>query len=287
MKQNKLIIIILSSAMFLGCTYQNNNQNFSNTSIVEPTSSHETTLPPAMTNSVLSSAEHPISTATLTPVEVEQTLLQWLQHGENCLPPCFLGISKGQTQLEDAIKNVERFGVPLKHSIINGQEIYYSTIQIREVPRIHLEFTVKDNYVDAIHARVGGDYPEKNKWLAYSPEQILKKNGTPDRVEFFSNSNPGAQKDPGYSLQIYYDNINLVILYYYALFDPSTSSMICPTTDQFKYFDLWLGDPFDSSQSRGKPLQDVTGLSLDEFYKLLLEDSHSACFDLDVQALLS
>ena len=226
------------------------------------------------------------SSPTNTPVNLirlDEEVRQRLIYGENCKQPCFLDITVN-TKVEDAIKYVERFGFAVKVTKANGQDVYFSPIRGDTFPDITLIFTGKNGFVQTLNAGIEVQGLEQKQWQSYSPTSILKKYGIPDHVEFLLMSNVEAQKDPGYIMTLYYDNIGLVVGYIYGLFQNTTITQACPIVDQFESIDVWLGDVLDYQQSRGVPLDKATTLTISQFYNLLLKGSDDVCIDLDINA---
>jgi hypothetical protein len=127
-----------------------------------------------------------------------------------------------------------------------------------------------------------------SEWLAYSPETILKRYGKPSKIEFRVDypHEPGAA--PGsvwYDMIMYFDQLDFIVEYSQAPSKEGKFIKACPINDAFLYgIGMWFGkDPNDPPIS-AIPLEDATGLTIDEFYELMVNGNPGTCINLITEA---
>lgn len=234
----------------------------------------------------------PIETATLTPPatldpeQAKEIIRTFLQEPIGCPTPCFLGIIPEQTTL-DEVKNVfAHLGLPIWHNTFENRELYgFREYKFNDGLSISPTLIIQNEVVESLRILL---HPEKQQaeisrnWLAYSPETLIKKYGSPSKVNFFVGRGP----NPLYLIDIYFDNVDLIIHYdsYEIYFDKP----ICPLTDQMNDVRIWLGKnpmyPPNYQDAEVIPLEKATTLTMEEFSKLMTGDINKACFNLKDEA---
>jgi len=243
---------------------------------------------PMISTAVLSSTETvrlasdtPLPTVTLTPpntlesVHITETLQPLIKEPMNCAVPCFWGIIPGETSFADARMFFSKLGfVPFEKSYEeNGfYTIFYNSGSGHD-SRVTLH--IRNNVVASIV--VSPDIPKpkegsQREWIAYSPETLIKRYGSPSRVEFTVSATPII----GINMIMYFDAYDLIV--HYSGYN-MTPNRFCPSTVPFDFVRLWIGqNPPDTPSFDTVPLEKATSLTIDQFTQLMMGDSKTACF---------
>jgi hypothetical protein len=269
--------------------------------MIIPSQTHPTaTFTVSLTSTpILMVTETPLLTATqlplstLRPESVKETMQPLIKDPMNCVSPCFLGITPGNTSLDKARAFFDPLGFRHREGTDpnSGREFYsvgYEDIIGRDS---NVTFFISDNLVVNIEITpeiLKQKEGSAREWTAYSPETLLKKYGTPSRVEFGLYL---GQVNTTINMIMYFDTIDLIALYsgYEPTLGHPHSLQLCPFTFPFDHVRLWMGpnppdppltgspDPLEKSI----PLEKATSLTVDQFTQLMLGDPQNACFDLN------
>jgi len=240
----------------------------------------------------------PTHTATLTPLptlkpeQAEETIRTLLRESVDCPAPCFWGIIPGKTTLAEARDVFAHLGLYMQQTNSReGKDIYEIACDLENGPSVTAILTIQKKIVENLSIMIT---PEKfqsdvqREWLAYSPETLIARYGTPSWVEFFVGRGPGPD---AYSMEIYFDEVDLIVQYVVADFEPvyageKLSFRTCLLTDEIRSVRIWLGeDPEYPPKRVGIPsLEDATGLTLDEFAELMTGAPEDACIELKNEA---
>ena len=146
---------------------------------------------------------------------------------------------------------------------------------------IIVTLTVQDDLVTNLRVNIS---PEKyqlgvqREWLAYSPETLISRYGTPSNVEFFVGR---AAPVNTYSMVMYFDTVDMIIEYYgNDLPFNDGSFIICPLNSGFDVISIWLGANPEKPPLVATPLEEATSISLEKFAELMTADPQNACFAL-------
>jgi hypothetical protein len=225
--------------------------------------------------------------ATKEPEQAEELIRKLLREPVDCSAPCFWGIIPGETTLGEAKNIFTLLGLQLDGPRTVSPYDFYEIIYdfdsgLSIMPLLAVQNSIIKNLTIYIT-------PEKSQqgvpreWLAYSPETLISRYGPPSGVLFFVG---GAAPTPGYTMDLYFDTVDLIIVYdgYDYTFD-GFSFEICPLTNQWENVRIWMGkNPRNPPPSWGVPLQDATSLSIEEFATLMTNDPESACIELKNEA---
>lgn len=224
----------------------------------------------------------PTQPATLEPRQALETIQALLQKPVDCDAPCFWEIVPGQTTLRDAENVLMRLGLQIEHTVYNAQDFYGISYDVDGGLSLIATFTVRDEIVTDLRVDINPETQEMGiprDWLAYSPETLIERYGTPSKVDFFLG---GAAPDTSYAMDMYFDSKNLIIEYY--SYDLGPNLQICPLIDQMSSVRIWMGaDPVNPPPD-SVPLEKATSLTMEEFIQLLTRDLNTACFNLNVDA---
>lgn len=259
------------------------------TSTLIPTPIPSITLTPLVTvekrpSPTLTPTETPLN--TLEPEKANETIKTLLQEPVDCSAPCFWGIVPGQTITEEAGNILKYLGLQTTIIKYQGKDFYNVDYDLDSGLSINVILTIQNDIVETIEINIT---PEKQNagvprdWLVYSPETLIKRYGTPSRVDFVADWGPG----PFFAMQIYFDEVDMIVQYTGVNIIPSQqgSSQVCLLTVQFDTVWLWMGENPGNPPGQGVPLEDVTSLTLTEFSQLMLGDPDHACFIFDGNAI--
>jgi hypothetical protein len=218
--------------------------------------------------------------STLLPGDAQELIQIWLRGTASCEPPCFWGITPGQTSIEEAENIYHHLGLPISRGTDKGKD-FSSTRYVPEGGRftISVVITVQEQIVHGMHIRIfrenqKGDF--KPEWTAYSPETLIQHYGNPSNIELFFGFGPGPTP---FTILMYFDQVNTIIEY--AIEDLGLNRQICPLSDQFDHASLWLGNNPIYPPLPGEPLEKVTSMNIADFAALLTGNSDDACFIID------
>lgn len=206
---------------------------------------------------------------TLEPAQAKETLQPLLKEPMNCAVPCFWGIIPGKTRLDEAKSFFSKLGlIPFEGINPNSGKYFYTisydaSIGYDSYVTLH---TDNNNLVENIV--VTQDISE----AAYSPETLIKRYGSPARVEFTVGLGPNI----GINMIIYFATSDLIVYYSGYNMNPER---FCPLTAPFDFVRLWMGkNPPDTPSFETVPLEKATSLTMDQFTQLMKGDPKKACF---------
>src|SRR5574341_254001 len=212
--------------------------------------------------------------STSTPVSIESEIKQLLQDN-NCKPPCFLGVVPEQTTVEELEAIFTRYGVPLQKGSF-GYSNLRDTFSEQLIP--YTTFSIRDNKVHSMSIAVENN----NKFVLslYSPINVMKRFGTPSKVEFSMTSINRSLMRGLYTMKFYYDDLDFVIQYSGLEVRLVEVITVCPNIDEFNSASLSLGKDPDiiMINTFNFPLEEVTSFTLESFRKYML--GPATCFDL-------
>ncbi len=273
------LFIVIFCISIVGCT---NTGNTSPATSVPIETSIPITETPAFTPTAVPTLT-PTPLNTLEPAQITETLQPLLENPMNCAVPCFWGIIPGKTQLDEVRSFFNMLGFPSRE----GKD-FYSTGYKPDSGGFSVIFYTFNNFVENIEvtpnisqAKAGSP----REWVAYSPETLIRRYGSPSRVEFaFDLLGPGP--DIAISMIMYFDasdlNPDLIVLYSGSNMNPLR---LCPLTAPFDFVRLWMGyKPPDPPSFATVPLEKATSLTLDQFTQLMIGDPKKACFTLNAIA---
>ena len=298
------LILLLS-----GCVSQTitPNQPKLETIISVPSETHELTAPSTATSIVtLAPTLTPTAQPTLELSELENYIQTLMKADAGCLLPCWWGITPEKTTMLDVNRFLNRLGVTiysnpyideLGETIIHSPKIVIGGI----TSYYNFDFIERNQKLDGIYA--GGQELEPSEyyqsfWSNYSPPQIIQTYGNPSEVLLRAPGMTGIGDTgrTGYSMWLIYDQLGVIIRYDGGVADLPIYH-ICPTfgdsESAINRIDIYIQSPenplplyksdsilYDEyGTDTVKTIQDATGLSLENFSKLLTQTDEPACFD--------
>lgn len=222
---------------------------------------------------------------TLEPAQSKQAIQALLRENVDCAAPCFWGVIPGQTTLEDAKKEFSYLRITLQYiTRLENKDYYEFAYEFDNGLSFSPHLIVQDGIVRNLRVYITPELQQPGiprSWLAYSPEMLIARYGTPSRVDFFL----GRREPPRYSMQMYFDDVNLIIQYgsFDITFVPE-GVRVCPVTDQYDSIDIWFGMNPENPPGAVIPLEKATSLTIEEFADLMVGDLENACFNLKEEA---
>lgn len=241
-----------------------------------------TAIAPAGTHSLTIT---PASVYTSIAEQATVTIEPLLREPLNCAVPCFWGIMPGKTFLDEARNFFNQLGyVPFEgKEPSSGRDFFtiefgsnrdaFSYVTLYSSKDLVENIVVTPNITKQKEG-------EPRKWIAYSPETLIKKYGKPSRVGFAIDRGPNFVV----VMIMYFDDYDLIALYsgYNMIPNRPRSPQLCPLTAPFDHVRLWMGpNPPDLPQFPTIPLEKATSFTIDQFTQLILEDPQNACFILN------
>ncbi len=232
----------------------------------------------------------PTATLTLTPPiplgskEARATIQALLREPVDCAAPCFWGITPGRTTFGESENIFARLGLPMWHTTAEGKQFFGVKYDFLS---LSVNLTVQESTVQNLRVKVTPD--EQNigisrKWQAYSPETLIHRYGQPSKVDLALDRGPNV----AFAMIMYFDEYDLIVIYGGNQVVPrqAGSLEVCPLTAQFDMVWLWMGkDPFHPP-SPHVPLERATGMTLEEFSRLMTGDPDKACFIVKAEEFL-
>jgi hypothetical protein len=254
-----------------GCVKGETLQPIQGTELLSPTvESSTSTTAPTLTLTPI---------ATLVPQEITETLQPLIEDPMNCSVPCFWGIIPGKTRLNDVDVFFKQLGfTPFEgYDPSSGRDFY--TIEYKAGSSANSSFTlyISNGVIENIDVKpriVKQKEGNPREWIAYSPETLIKRYGTPTDVEFGVD----WQQSVSIAMVMYFSSPDLSVLYEGYDMD---FLRFCPLTAPFDYVDVLIGpSPKFLSMDYTVPLEKATSLTLDQFSQLMLGDPKKACFSI-------
>jgi hypothetical protein len=228
---------------------------------------------------------------TLTKAQAEEIIGELLATNEDCTKPCFWGFNPTTNIDEEAVLNYFTFlrEIPtIRRENQNTRFIVLMGYQDRVNISVTFTFDDKQHSLINIYSAIHGlHYPEitNQDWEAFRPETILRTYGKPSSIEFFLNypTEPTSDQTIGYDFTFRYGRDKFAIMYTGQRTLNRPELRICPLGDPtIESVYLLLGDRLMENQlSPGKPIEEVSSLTIDDFYKSITENDADTCFLLD------
>jgi hypothetical protein len=293
-------------ALFVSCDLTSQKEEYSPSAVASttkvlmgtPLSKSPTTDPGSSIRCTLTPTNIHVSNATPTPMPPKPTmtneqLINMLEilNSEECILPCYLGITPGETTWGDAksIMDEHRFLLlsewwptlqdPYSYRLnfeIKGEQAYHSLV-----------FSVINNVVQGIRisiSKITNSDLLYETWSRYSLQQIMQDYGIPDFASIDIDENA-----PGYLLLLHYEKLG--ILYNYnglkegdticAKYDKNhTNGLYIELINTRSSLDIFERYPGLGDENRWRSIEDVLHIKLKDFYNQILLDS-SNCFPVE------
>ena len=215
---------------------------------------------------------------TLEPGKTNEMVKMLLREPMDCSAPCFWGIMPGQTRADDARGVFSHLG--LKTIVISHDIDFYNVIyELDSGLSIGVNLSVQNNLVETISVVITPAKQQSGstrEWSSYSPDTLIKRYGSPSRVEFVADWGPRSS----FSMIIYFDSVDMIVEYtgYDVIPRQKGLSRVCPLISQFDSVRIWLGENPIYPPHDGISVEKATTLTIDEFSNLMKGDQNDACF---------
>lgn len=279
---NKLICLIILGLFFIGCSSNSVELDATATSqnTVLPT---QTKTPLPTTNTALPS-QTPTPIPTLPPEQADKLLQELLWNNPECSAPCFMGVTPGETTLEEA----NSIFTPLDPGYFceldeNHTGECSTSHRFNTDLAIYIWLSIESGIVENLQIPIILPNEQSRQmqkdWLIVSPEYMVKQYGVPSKVNIFADLGP----TPTYAIDMYFDAHDMI--YSYWSYDFGVNLRICPKSDRFEGIRIWMGKNPENPPLEMVRLEDATTMTREEFSDLLTSDVHEACFTLNKAAL--
>ncbi|MGB8647103.1 MAG: hypothetical protein WCF84_17835 [Anaerolineae bacterium] len=246
----------------------------------------------------------PNLTPTLTANERERRIRELLKTNGGCKLPCWWGITPGQTQWSEAQPFLRALGTDPGNDPGRSGNIFHGlggTDFGKSGISNDFSFIERNGTVESILIDTEGYYNHiafQEAWQQFSPRQVITQYGRPSRVLLGTNQGfvePPGGETMGYFLWLFYDKQGFLIIYNEGVkFAPTYH--ICPAVQNealgMSELRMTLHAPdnptpleksyeaeFEYEKYAPRPIQEVAGISVEQFYKLFSQKDNLACFD--------
>lgn len=217
----------------------------------------------------------------------ELRIAELMRTNNNCAVPCFWGISPGITDVSQALNYLQpisnkKLKMPIDAKMYDfwGRYLYN-----QDMIKVDVGFHAIGQDIENLKVKVGGLQDERvttEDWLAFRPDSLLKRYGAPERVGIVMGQGPEGRLGyemillyPSQRMYIKYSGNQLVIL-------PQKIIHACPLlNNNISDFELDLGKYDESILTEGADITQLTTMSMQKFYQVMLMKPAEACFDLD------
>jgi len=282
MKPMLLYFFLVAALSFLGCAPVNFTEL--------PTITQTQPVSPVIVSITPAPSHVPTISATMTalvllePEKAQETIRTLLQEPMDCFAPCFLGIVPEKTTQIEAENIFTRFRLPVKCTIYENNGFCGITYRFGSGLDMDITITIRNNIVENLRVDL---LPEKQqetsrKWRVFSPETLVKRYGSPSRVDLFLGR---AAPTPDHSMVLYFASEDLIVEYFgYDYRFDGTFVKTCPLINQWFSVRVWMGKNPQFPPSSGVSLEKATSLTLEEFSALMTGDPQQACLNLKESA---
>ena len=244
---------------------------------------------------------------TWLPREQEAYLLDLIETNNNCRLPCLFGIQPGISTWEE-IRSVESPFYFRKVYLPDSNGFLYLHSYVKDkFPHLEIAFSGSRRLIKYIAAAEYIFLPDNPRYSsamakaaqAYFLPNILAQYGMPSRILLKAQGQLGPNSGNQAELLLFYDHLGFGIHYFYinVVTQDQENSILhtCPRDDHLESFRLYLQAPDDRTPlqkiaatpiggsffpySLLRPLEDVTTLSIEDFYHRFTSSRIKDCFD--------
>jgi hypothetical protein len=244
---------------------------------------------------------------TWLPKEQEAYLLDLIETNNHCALPCLFGIQPGISTWEE-IRKVEAPLYFRKAYIPDSQDLLDFQSHVKDkTPYLEIAFSGSGQFIENMIAAEYIFLPDDPRYSpamakaaqAYFLSNILAQYGMPSRILIKSQREFESESGNQAELLLLYDHLGFGIHYFYTNIvrqdqkDPILHT--CPRDDHLERFRLYLQAPDDRTPlekmtttpvggsffpySSLQPLEDMTALHIEDFYRSFKSAKTKACLD--------
>jgi len=307
----KRVQALLVLVFLISCTPKEIQSSTTVPETLEPTripTSTLTSTPVASPTAIPFTATPVTPVPTWLPQEQEAYLLNLIETNNNCRLPCLFGIQPGISIWEE-IRSVESPFYFRKVYLPDSNGFLYLHFHVKDkIGHLDVAFSGTGHLVEHITATayifLPGD-PHYSPALAraaraYSLPNILAEYGIPSRILFYVQGQIESNSGSLAEILLFYDQLGFGIHYFFlnaVTQDPvNSATRLCLKDDHLESFKLYLQAPDDRTPlekmittdiggrffpyDRLQPLEDITTLSIKDFYNRFTSSPTKDCFDL-------
>lgn len=291
------LLVMLTVVILIGCSTQSPTTQIS-TVATELSVKVVPTITPSVISTIIPSltpetiiTEYPLK--QLSQEEKKRKVAELLRTNDKCTLPCFMGVELNKSSLEDIQKSFSRYmgeGL-ITRDQVTGNVTYGSGFETSNLIRSSFKIHLSQNKTDGIDLYLGGMWrPEvkRDDWMPYTLSGILKQLGNPSQVRFYVTMPPNEKSTPGIIINtvLYYESLNIVVIYFGQRIDESPELQFCPMQQQPEYMVMHIGTYAKEDNIVGIRLEDSSSLSINDFYNMDWDDP-SVCVLLNSDVLKS
>jgi hypothetical protein len=302
MKKNKLFILSVTLIIVLLVTACS-AVVYPSTPTAKPYITEEITMQPSITPSQIGSLRPTYDPPPTLVPELQDQLFNLLKSNGNCELPCFLGIAPGKTTWTEAKTFLVTYSInkPIIYDETRStptNRTYSATIQTQANQEtsswidmnISLDVDNNDLVKDLVVTfEIFGDdsSPFYDTHLSrYSLREVFQKNGMPDIIYF------APEREEGFTFNVIYEKLKMAITFSGRLNQNTDGRYtVCPNfgdgeIESMKIAFANSSDPIDISALIGysspndSSFENTAGMSLINFYDLMIGNQLPACFQL-------
>lgn len=288
-----VVVIILLGAIYVLIANKKTSENRITTVATTTVSPYPYNVLPTPTSILLQNTNEQWVYRTPT-VKLQDEMSALLSDNNGCELPCFLGIVPGKSTLEDAKTLLLKFHLAdrIYHAEGSGRYRINTFVELENISlELDITFFVQEDIVSWIKVEtdlIGGGKGKTEAFKTmsrYSLSEIFQRHGVPDEIYFEMPDRYIGY----YPLLVIYEGKMAILLEGETTVDADSFFTICPNIRDYEYIGLKLAliSPSSATDVRtlifdvpeGPTLEEVTGISIEEFYQLMLSEKENAgCF---------
>jgi hypothetical protein len=251
---------------------------------------------------------------TWLPEEQEAYLLKLIEPNDHCRLPCLFGIQPGISTWEE-IRTVEAPLYFRKAYLPDSQGFLYFHSHVKDkIPHLEMAFSGSGRLIEHMIAAKYVFLPDDPRYSpvmakaaqAYFLSNILTQYGRPSRILIKAQRQFEAASGNQAELLLLYDDLGFGIHYFYINVVTQDQKYpilhTCPRDDHLERFRLYLQAPADRTPlekmttvpvggsffpySLLQPLEEMTALSIEDFYHSFKPSQTKACLDVRTKPVL-
>jgi len=282
MKIHKLICFVMFGLFLIGCSSTSVKLDATATTqnSVLPT---ETKTPVRTATNTATPSQIPTPILTLPPEQANKSLQELLWNNPECSAPCFMGVTPGETTLEETNLLFTPLDPGYSCELDENNTGECSTSHRFDTDlAIYIWLSIESGIVESLQIPIilpnDQSLQTRKDWLVISPEYMIKQYGVPSKVNIFADLGP----TPTYAIDMYFDAYDMI--YSYGSYDFGVDLRVCPKSDRFEGISIWMGKNPVNPPLEAVPLEEATTMTRKEFSDLLTSDTDGACFTLNKAA---
>lgn len=222
--------------------------------------------------------------------EKKIAIAEMLMTNNGCTLPCFMGVEMNQSNLVD-IQTI--FSTYMGQGLITeykqtNEVVYGKGFETENLIRGEFKVHLFRDKADGIDFYLGGLWRPEVKieeWDPYTLRGVFSQLGRPSKIRLYTTGPPNETSSEGIILNyiLYYEQMNTVIVYFGQKTEVEPYLQFCPMQQKPEYMEMHMGYYARNDAVVGVSLEDVSSLSLDNFYNLDWNDPNR-CININMDA---